>query len=198
MIKITSLILRKIRRTQAGIAVTEFGIIAPTFMLLLMGVFDIGYAGYIRSVLQGAVEQAGRDASLETTTTAQLDASVRAATQNINKAGTLTPSRLYYEKYSDIAVPEDFTDANANGIRDPGECFIDKNGNSVWNADVGLGGRGGAQDVVVYSAAFKYTRIFPLWRMIGQPQEMTIVGRTYLRNQPFSAQAARVGVKICT
>ncbi|HEU4650737.1 MAG TPA: pilus assembly protein, partial [Croceibacterium sp.] len=63
--------------------------------------------------------------------------------------------------------------------------------------DVGLAGRGGAQDVVSIKAAVTYKRIFPLWSMIGQTQDYTISAQTYLRNQPFSAQAARVGVRIC-
>ena len=190
--------LRTLWRNDTGIAATEFAIIAPTFLLMLMGVFDVAYSGYIRAVLQGAVEQAGREASLETTTTTTLDARVRDSVRAIDKAGTLTTGRLYYEKYSDIAVPEDFTDANGNGRRDSGECFIDKNGNNLWDSDVGLTGRGGAQDVVVYSASFTYSRLFPLWSLLGQPETQVITGRTFLRNQPFSAQAARVGVKICT
>ena len=190
--------LRTLWRDDIGIAATEFAIIAPTFLLMLMGVFDVAYSGYIRAVLQGAVEQAGREASLETTTTATLDAKVRDSVRAIDKVGTLTTGRLYYEKYSDIAVPEDFTDANGNGLRDSSECFIDKNGNNMWDSDVGLTGRGGAQDVVVYSASFTYSRLFPLWSLLGQPETQVITGRTILRNQPFSAQAARVGVKICT
>ncbi len=190
--------LRHLLRNEQGIAATEFALIAPTFMLMLMGIFDVGYSVYIKAVLQGAVEQAGRDASLETTTSAALDTKVRDSVKAIDKAGTLTTGRLYYEKYSDIAVPEDFTDANANGIRDSGECFIDKNGNGLWDPDVGLAGRGGAQDVVVYSATFNYQRMFPLWSLLGQPETQVITARTFLRNQPFSAQAARVGVKICT
>ena len=185
-------------RNEQGIAAVEFALIAPTFMLMLMGVFDLGYAGYIQSVLQGAVEEAGRGSSLETTTSANLDTKVRDTVKELNKSGTLTTGRLYYEKYSDISVPEDFTDANANGLRDAGECFIDKNGNSMWDSDVGLAGRGGAQDVVVYTASFNYKRMFPLWTILGQSDTQVISAKTYLRNQPFSAQAARVGVKVCT
>jgi Flp pilus assembly pilin Flp len=187
-----------LRHDQNGVAAVEFALIAPTFMLMLMGTFDIGYAGYIKYVLQGALEDAGRSASLETTSSTTLDNKVKDTVKTLNNAGTLNVSRLYYERYSDVKVPEEFTDSNANGLRDPGECFIDRNGNSVWDADVGLAGRGGAQDVVVYKATFTYNRIFPLWKMLGQSSTQDIVAQTYLRNQPFSAQAARIGVKICT
>jgi TadE-like protein len=205
-------LLSKLRinaRREDGIAVTEFGLIAPTFMLLLMGVFDVGYAGYAKGVLQGALEEAGRSASLETTSSTVLDNKVLQSVKALDKSAVLNPvndttdtsltiTRRYYERYSDILIPEDFTDSNTNGMRDPGECFIDRNGNSNWDADVGVSGRGGAQDVVLYQATLSYQRLFPLWKVLGQPETEVLVGKTILRNQPFSAQAARVGVKICT
>lgn len=183
---------------ERGIAATEFALIAPTFVLMLMGVFDLAYGMYVKGVLQGAVEAAGRNASLENTTTASIDTKVRVTIGNLNRTGTLSVGRLYYEKYSEIAVPEDFTDSNTNSVRDDGECFIDRNGNAEWDEDVGLSGRGGAQDVVVYNASFTYDRLFPLYSIMGQSGTQVITAKTFLRNQPFSAQAARTGVTICT
>ena len=54
-----------------------------------------------------------------------------------------------------------------------------------------------AQDVVSIRASLTYKRIFPFWNMIGQPQNQVLTATTFLRNQPFSAQATRVGVRIC-
>jgi hypothetical protein len=183
---------------KRGVALTEFALVAPVFMVVLMGVFDIGYAMYAKSLLQGSVEAAGRVASLENTTTAQIDQRVRDTVESLNRTGDLSFDRSYYQNYLDISVPEDFTDANGNTVRDAGECFIDRNGNSAWDQDVGISGRGGAQDVVVYTATLTYDRLFPIWGLLNQPSTQTLTGVTYLRNQPFSAQAARVGVRICT
>lgn len=187
-----------IRKDENGVALTEFALITPIFMLMLMGVFDIGYGIYVKSLLEGAVEAAGREASLETTTTATIDDRVRTTMGSINRSNNLVFSREYYQNYVDVELPEDFTDGNANGLRDPGECFVDRNGNSQWDSDVGLPGRGGAQDVVLYSATLTYSRLFPLWSLLGQSDSTEVTGSTYIRNQPFSAQAARVGVRICT
>jgi Flp pilus assembly protein TadG len=189
---------QKLRRDERGVSVVEFAFAGPIFLSLLMGVLDFGYALYVKAVLQGAVEEAGRGASLENTTAAAIDAKVADLTRDINNSGTRATSRLYYEDYVDVEKPEEFTDTNSNGIRNAGECFVDRNGNAVWDSNVGLSGRGGAQDVVVYSVTFQYQRIFPLWSMLGQSQTQTLTARTHLRNQPFSAQAARTGVQICT
>ncbi len=197
MTKIFRTVKSQLLNNTKGVALTEFALIAPVFLMTLMGAFDIGYSMYLKSILEGAVEDAGRTSSLETTLTSAIDNKIKTTVTSLNRTENLTFSREFFQNYADVDLPEDFTDGNANGVRDPGECFVDRNGNSTWDVNVGLPGRGGAQDVVLYSASFTYVRLFPLWSLLGQPSETTITGSTYLRNQPFSAQAARVGVRIC-
>jgi Flp pilus assembly protein TadG len=190
-------LVQAVKSNERGIAAVEFAIVAPVFLLLLMGIFDLGYAAYIRSVLQGTVEATGRESSLEASLTSTVDAKVTAAMADLSD-GTMTFSRVYYQNYQDVSLPEDYTDVNRNGVREAGECYIDRNGNEQWDADVGLAGRGGAQDVVIYSATITYDKLFPLWQFLGQSSRQAVTGVTQIRNQPFSAQSARVGVQICT
>lgn len=198
---------RRLAADSDGIAITEFAFVAPTFLLLLMGVFDYGFALYADSVLQGAVQNGARRASLENTLWTDIEAQVNKEVRNVvptsdpNTEITFTLDPSYYQNYNDIKLPEDFTDKERagvkNGVYDPDECFVDRNSNGVWDQDVGLAGRGGAQDVVSIKASLTYKRIFPFWKMIGQPDQQTLTATSYLRNQPFSAQASRVGVQIC-
>jgi len=74
---------------------------------------------------------------------------------------------------------------------------VDENGNGVWDADVGKGGLGGANDVVLYTVTLNYDRVFPLWKLIGGDQRATASASTVLRNQPFGPQATRVQKQIC-
>ena len=188
---------------RSGSAVMEFAIVAPVFLGMLMAVFDLGFLVYAKAVLQGAVEDGARSASLENTEWTTIKNRVNSQVTSVipvDNAETdisFTFDPTYYGNYADVALPEDFTDSNGNGQRDATECFVDRNANRTYDIDVGLAGRGGAQDVVSIKAAVTYKRIFPLWSMIGQTQDYTISAQTYLRNQPFSAQAARVGVRIC-
>ena len=196
-------VARSLRRDQNGTAITEFGFVAPIFLLLLMGIFDQGYALYIQSALQGAVQEGARQASLENTLFSDIEAKVNAKVRTVVPSSdpstvisfTLDPT--YYQNYNDINLPEDFTDTNSNGSYDYPECFIDRNGNRQWDQDVGVAGRGGAQDVVSIRASITFQRVFPFWKLIGQPSQQTLTATTFLRNQPFSAQATRVGVRIC-
>lgn len=195
--------LRQLRHNRDGIAITEFGFVAPIFCLLLMGIFDQGYALYIQSALQGATQEAARKASLENTLWDDIKADVNRKVRNVvptsdpNTQISFDFDQTYYQNYNDIELPEDFSDSNNNGQYDPNECFVDRNANNRWDEDVGIEGRGGAQDVVSISTSLTYRRVFPFWRMIGQPQDQTLTATTFLRNQPFSAQTARVGVRIC-
>lgn len=195
--------LRGMRRDKNGIAVVEFGFIAPLFLLMLMGIFDFGFTLYIQSALQGAVQEGARQASLENTQWSTIEARVNQQVRRVVPSSdpstvisfTLDPS--YYQNYNDITLPEDFTDTNGNNRYDATECFVDRNGNRQWDQDVGVAGRGGAQDVVSIEASLTYRRVFPFWKLIGQSQNITLNATTFLRNQPFSAQATRVGVRIC-
>lgn len=263
--------LRKLSQSRDGIAVTEFGFIAPIFILMLMGIFDQGYSMYIQSALQGAVQEGARKASLENTLWSDIQARVNSQVRQVIPSSdpttvisfTIDPS--FYQNYNDVVLPENFedkergasfnalydppepyTDSNSNGQYDDGEAYsdtnnnnrytagepfddangdgfrqsgetftdtmrnglydeiyqadewyVDRNSNNTWDEDVGIAGRGGAQDVVSIRASITYNRIFPLWKMVGQPQTLNLTAATYLRNQPFSAQAARVGVRKC-
>ena len=69
--------LRELVRADGGAALTEFGLISPVLFLLLFGGFDVGHTLYMRTVLEGAVQKAARDASLESAS--GNDATVRTA-----------------------------------------------------------------------------------------------------------------------
>jgi len=191
--------LRRLRRDDRGTAITEFALTAPLFLLILMGIFDFSWQMYGKQVLSGAVAKAARDATLESNsgTQAALDAVVRKKVQDVFANADVTFTRKAYDSYDEIGDPENYTDTNKNGRYDTGECFQDVNGNRNWDSDRGQAGNGGAEDVVVYTANMKITRILPVWNMLGQPQETTIKASTVLRNQPYAAATATNSV-ICT
>jgi Flp pilus assembly pilin Flp len=192
-------LFHRLHRNEDGAYMIELALIMPVFLMLMMGIFDIGFQMYAKSVLAGAVEEAGRASTLEANNLDQtnVDDDVRRAVGNVAAYGTLSFSRLNYRNFSNVAQPEPFTDSNNNGVRNPGECFEDSNGNNQWDADQGGAGQGGADDVVIYRATLTYNRLFPLWRILGEPQAEDIRVTTVLRNQPFSAQNANTTV-VCT
>ena len=191
---------------QSGVSAVEFAFIAPVFLMFLLAVFDIGFGMYTRAVLQGAVQDGARSASLENRDWDSIRLQVNEQVRRVIPASnpqtdiTFNIDPTIYATYGDIVMPEDLDERNGNNNGDwdaPGECFVDRNNNRQFDLDVGVRGPGGAQDVVAIRAELSYPRAFPLWRMLGQPQTAQMEASTFLRNQPFSAQMQRVGVRIC-
>ena len=195
--------LGKFLRNDQGVSAVEFALIAPVFFGILLVAFEFGFAFYARAILQGAVEEAARTASLENTQWDEIENLVNNKVRQVIPVSDseteisfdLDPT--YYANYVDLELPEDFEDDNNNNEWDPEECFVDRNSNTTYDVDIGLSGRGGAQDVVVIDATLVYNRPFPIWGLFNLEQTQTIRISTFLRNQPFSAQAQNVGVRIC-
>lgn len=177
----------------------EFAFVLPVLLLLLFAAFDFGHAMYAQAVLHGAVQNAGRDAGLQSGGISKdaIDALVLKQVKAVVPNGAVLASRKNYEGFSDVGRAEDFVDANSNDTYDPTECFTDENDNLMWDADVGAEGLGGADDVVLYTVELSYERSFPFWAVLGGSRTTSIAASTTLRNQPFGSQAARQEVSVC-
>lgn len=184
-----------------GTTVMEFGLVAPILCAMMMGLFDFGHTLYMQAVLQGTVQKAARDSTLQTsndpTSQAALDQKVINQVLLLNHSATVSPpTRRYYKSFSAAAshTPEPLTDTNHNGKCDPAvgatpaETFIDTNGNGVWDADGGNSG-GGAKDIIVYTVTMSYSRMFPIDKLIGGSGTTTLTATTVLANQPYGDQA---------
>lgn len=188
--------LRSLRRDSSGATLVEFAFVAPVLVLMLMGLFEFGFQVYARSVLQGAVQEAARDATLEggEINVGALDTSVREQIQNVIPSAVVTFERTNYSNFSDVRQPEEFTDNNGDGDCNNNEPFEDLNDNGTWDEDRGQDGLGGARDAVLYEATARFDRVFPLHQMMGWDKQVSIDASTVLRNQPFETQEVRTPV----
>jgi Flp pilus assembly protein TadG len=193
-------LFKKFAADTRGLTIIEFAIIAPTLLVLLMGTFDLGFRAYATSVLQGEVQKAARDATLETGSTAgtALNSRVQTQVSRVIANGTWAFNRRSYSSFTRAGQAENFTDSNSNGVRDAGECYQDENGNSNWDADVGLNGQGTSDDIVVYTASVSFPRLFPMYGLLGWSPNQTISASTTLRNQPYGTQAPYTVTARCT
>lgn len=192
--------LKRLAADTSGLTIIEFALIAPTLMVMLMGTFDLGFRSYATAVLQGEVQKAARDATLETGSAAgaALNARVQDQVSRIISNGTWSFARRSYASFTRAGAAENFTDSNSNGVRDVGECYQDENGNSNWDADLGLLGQGTSDDIVVYTASVSYPRLFPMYGLLGWTPNQTISATTTLRNQPYGTQTTYTPVARCT
>ncbi|WP_426263342.1 TadE/TadG family type IV pilus assembly protein [Sphingomonas sp. PWP1-2] len=193
-------VVRIVRDTR-GATIIEFAVVAPVMILLIMGLSDLAYQGYIMSILDGAMQKAGRDSTIQgndtTPSGAAIDQKVMASVWLVMKSATYVSSRKSYSQFGNIA-PESFRDDNGNKVYDAAtECFTDVNGNKTWDADPGASGQGGASDVVVYKMTITYPRLFPMAGLAGLSQTVTNSSTTYLKNQPYAGQVSYTPTLVC-
>lgn len=193
--------LARLLRREDGVTIVEFGLIAPALMVLLLGALDIGHTLYMQSVLQGVVQKAARDGSLEdasgndATYRTALDTEVESQLLTLNKNAKVSFDRRFYRTFSDAAAAkaEEFTDSasgpSKNGICDNGEPYVDANNNGVWDADGGDSvNNAGARDNIVYTVTISYARMFPLDKLVGGSGTTRLSAATVLANQPYGTQ----------
>jgi hypothetical protein len=197
-------LLRRLARQQRGSAVTEFGLIAPVFLMLLMGIYDLTHMVYARSVFDGAVERAAREASLETADTEAADKMVEDSIRPVLPDVALTTQRKSYFDFADIKRAEQWTDNKGkdpsgswidypgrdNGICDYGESYFDENRSGHWDADIGVSGNGGAGDVVMYTVTATYSPLFKIPFMPEAWKTRSMTATAIKKNQPFANQTA--------
>ncbi|WP_068076451.1 TadE/TadG family type IV pilus assembly protein [Novosphingobium lentum] len=192
--------LRGLARDRSGVSAVEFALIAPALMVTLMGLFDMAYTMYAQTMLQGSLQQAARASTIEgaATTLGSIDSIVSTSVHRVIPRATLTFVRKSYTNFGDVNMPEDFTDADGDGVCDNGEAFEDANGNGTWDRDRGVAGLGGARDAVLYTVTMTYPRAFPMTSLIGLSPNVTTAAATVLRNQPYTDQKIVATVGNCT
>jgi len=187
---------RDLGRDQRGATLVEFAIVAPVLCVMLLGAFDMAHTLYTRSVLEGTLQKAARDASLELGTDADvravIDQKVRDQVTPLVGDAAIVFSRRFYRTFSDAAAAraENWTDSDANGTCDNGEPYDDENYNDVWDADGGNDGQGGAKDATLYTVRVSYPRFFPINGLIGGSNTTRLSASTVLRNQPYGDQGS--------
>ncbi len=173
-----------------GATLVEFAIVTPMFMLLLLGIMDIGQMVYGKSILVGAVHKAARDSALETRSTAAADAMVLDLIRPVLPGVKIATSRSSYYDFADIGRPEKWNDANGNGTCDNNEVFTDENRSGAWDSDVGkMDSDGTANDVVVYTVTASFSPVFKVPLMPTRWSDRTLTATAVTKNEPFGVQA---------
>ncbi len=71
-------------RVQTGQGLTEFALVVPLLMLMVVGLFDLGYAVFTYNMISNAAREGARVAIIRTHTDADIDARIYAAAPGLN------------------------------------------------------------------------------------------------------------------
>lgn len=182
----------RLLRDKCAVSATEFALVMPVFLFLVLGGMELGYTTYVKAVLEGEMQRVGRSRTMETASSdeqrALLQKRVTDMVRRLAPNAEVAFSRKVFRDYSGATTGKEFfVDANANGRCDNKEVFEDGNNNGTWD-DAGVSDSdGGARDVVVFTATIDYARL-PTAGILNWARSGQLKAITALRNQPFDQQ----------
>lgn len=184
-----------LRKDEGGAYAVEFALIMMPFLTMIVGIFDIGYAIYTKSIFEAAVMEAGRSTSLQSASGNQqiIEQRVKSRVNAVNAQAQIIFVRTNADQFTDFdGAPEDFIDAmdSQNGSYDASkDCFYDLNNNKIRDNKAASSGIGSGNDVVKLTATLTYDSPFPLWKLLGKDgSKYNMEASTLLRNQPYADQ----------
>lgn len=190
--------LGRLRSDRSGATIIEFAMILPALCVLLLGIFELGWRMYVASVVQGALHEAARMATVGRLSNDDIDAHVRHRLTEFSHAATIRTATQSYFDFTQVATPETITsDTAPTGQYNPGDCYEDFNRNGRYDLDRGRSGLGGADDIVRYEVSITYPNLFPIAGFLGWSDTTTITSNTVLRNQPFAGRVVSTPPVLC-
>jgi len=180
--------LKHLRSDQNGSMATEFALILPVFLGLVLGVLELGNFFILASSLENAVLRASRYGITgsefnDIPRKDQVRDIILAETNGRIPEDKLEISTQIFKQFGDIGKTEPFVDANGSGKWDPGESFSDINGNGIWDNNLAVAGLGGPGDIVLYQVSYDAPSLSGLfdWATTVWP----ITAAVAVRNEPF-------------
>ena len=191
--------IRALRSNERGATIVEFAMVATPLAILIMGGLDLGHQTYIRSTMQGALNDAARRAAVQdpqfnasgSTTEERVTNTILGQLGHIAPGATITISQDNFYDFSGIGNPEKLmTDVDGDGTYDEtdGDCFSDLDEDGQYDTDAGRSGIGSANDVVFYTANIDMPRLLPVASLIGFSPNYDMSVSTAIRNQPYGSQ----------
>lgn len=192
----TQLVFRKLRRDPSGAVLVEFAILIVPLLMVVLGFCELGYRGYVRSTLQGSLNDISRTATVENPNLAGSGSlEDRIKKQVRDKMGLLSDDATYdfkinnFRNFGSVGTAESLvTDVNGNGKYDPGDCWEDSNPNKSFDLSAGQSGVGGADDVVVYDVTMTVPHLFPVMGLFNVDDHFDAKATAMIRTQPYANQ----------
>jgi len=186
--------MNPIAKDRRGAAALEFALAIVPYMALVLILLDVAIAMHIHATLEGAVRNAAREGI-----TGYVDEDGRTREERIldllseRTLGMIRPETArvetrVYARFADVREAEPFEDSvPGNGTWDPGEVFVDYNGNGAWDDDPGTVGIGQSGDIVAYRVYFRTLLISPVLNRLlpNAPADRLFRATAVVRNEPW-------------
>ena len=187
----------RLGRDARGATIVEIAVVLPVLSLLLLGLLDLGYRSYAASMVQGALHDASRMATVGGYSMADIDARVKTRLANFANRSTVTTTATSYTEFTGVTQPERIVgDTVPLTSYNVGDCFEDANRDNAYSTNRARDGTGNADDIVRYRVTISYPRIVPLGALMGWGNTQTITSDTVLRNQPYAGRVTDPRIRL--
>ncbi len=150
-------------REESGSNVIEFALILPVLAVMLFGVIEMALFMFVSSLVEGGIREATRFGITGQPGTAATRAESILQVLEDHTAGMIDMSKasidmVIYPSFDEAGQGEKLTDettaASCNDTFADGKCFVDSNGNGVYDGNASGVGPGGSNEIVLYT--FEY------------------------------------------
>ncbi|MEN8237311.1 MAG: TadE/TadG family type IV pilus assembly protein [Pseudomonadota bacterium] len=185
--------MRMALKQKEGSAAVEFGIVAPIFLALLIGMYDVGMMLVAHNALDAAASRAGQfglsgRASPGMTRNEAIEQAAKDAVQAYS-GGILDPDKVTisvsaYNDLTAVGKPEPLiNDVDGDGDWDAGDSYLDINNNGQWDADQGKTSSFGLPGQAVrYEINYDWQ---PIYKFFGNKDPIRLRGISPIVNEDF-------------
>lgn len=183
--------LARLWREQSGGSALEMAVVLPVLLLFFMVFVEVLMVLWVSSAMESALRSASRFGLTGWSPEgvdrkAAIMQIVSARTMGLVNGDSASIRTLVYSEFGKIGQPEPFGDAYPYNHRyDPGESFIDVNGDGRYSNDMGRDGEGGPGEVVLYTIEYKAPFLTPLQRWIGGDGFTPLRASAVVRNESW-------------
>ena len=115
--------LCRLRKDSSGITAVEFALISPILFMIMIVLADLGYREYLTMMLQGALNEAARQATVGGLKPTDIQTFVQGRVASVSRQAVTSVKPYSFYDFTGIQTMEPITtDKNSNGQLDAGDC----------------------------------------------------------------------------
>jgi len=195
----TKLSMRRFLRRSDGSSALEFALVAPVFIMMMIGILEISVMAFASSLLEGGLREAARFGI--TGLPPGGGTREQAIVNIINQHGvgfvtvtTADVSNKVYPNFSDIGQPEPYDDLDSSGDISTGDTYEDVNCSGTWESDMASVGAGQGSDVVIFQVDYQHPMLTGLLSpFMGSGGKVPLSASVAVRNEPFNTGTTSCG-----